>query len=820
MLMSNLSNGAGPPQQPSSAQIQLALRKLGVVGSVLYVAAHPDDENTNLLAYLSNDRLLRTAYLSLTRGDGGQNLIGSEQGPDLGVIRTQELLAARRIDGAEQFFTRARDFGYSKDPDETLRIWGKEAVLADVVRAIRRFRPDVIITRFSPLPSDTHGHHTASAQLALEAFRKAADPSFHPEQLRDGLQPWQARRIYWNRSWWSIKPDEDLSGFIKLDVNGFSPLLGLSYGEMAADSRSMHKSQGFGVARTRGPVVEYFRLLAADSADSDEKAAERGLFEGLDLTWKRMKRAEPIRRLLAKADADFKPAAPHKTIPSLLEVDTALDAIADDGWREHKKAEVRDLIVACAGLFVEAVAAEPRVVPGDGLDVSASAMNRSGTAIRLREIRLLGAKTAKEGTQTDVIPLGQAVGTVEVKRRLQVAEDLPLSTPHWLALPPEPGLFRMANESTANDPVLDSALGADFVFEVAGHTLSVHRPITYKWTDPVAGERYRPVEILPRVSVQPETPVLVLPNGEVRSLGVRIGATSTPVSGTLAVEAPAGWSVTPASFPISLPGHGVEADFVFRVEPPSKSASGALRVVAKVGDARFSASVAHLQHDHIPTQVVLHSSEVHGVAFSIDRQVGTVGYIPGPGDEVAASLRQAGYDVRMLSEVGLTATALKTSENVRAAQPALMAYVQGGGTVVAQYNTNNRLAPLSVPIGPFPFEIGSERVTDETAAVTFTTPSHRLLGWPNRIGEQDFSGWVQERGLYFAKSWDSRYETVLRMSDPGERPLDGSLLFARHGKGTFIYTGLSFFRELPAGVPGAFRLFANLLAAGQGQHGQ
>jgi LmbE family N-acetylglucosaminyl deacetylase len=835
MLIANLANAAEAPAQPNSAQIQLALRKLGVVGSVLYVAAHPDDENTNLLAYLSNERLLRTAYLSLTRGDGGQNLIGSEQGVDLGVIRTQELLAARRIDGAEQYFTRARDFGYSKNPDETLRIWGKDAVLADVVYAIRRFRPDVIVTRFSPLPSDTHGHHTASAQLALEAFRAAADPGFHPEQLRDGVAPWQARRIYWNRSWWSIKPGEDLSDFIKLDVNGYSPLLGLSYGEMAAESRSMHKSQGFGVERSRGPIVEYFKLLATDQA---EPAAAHGVLDGLELTWKRLKGTVALAALIQKAQAGFVATAPAKSLPIFLQIDKALDGVPDASWREKKKAAVRDLLVACAGLFVEVTAAEPRVVPGDALEVTFSAINRSPATLRLRDVRVVGAKLAD--AEADLLSTSHMLGSVALKARLRTATDLPLSTPHWLALAPEPGLFRVADPASAIAPVLAPALEADFVFELDGHAFSVRRPITYKWTDPVAGERYRPVEVLPRVAVQPRTATLVLPNGEERPLVVRLSGTSAPVSGTLAVEAPAGWTVTPPTQRFSLAGHGAESDLGFKVQPAShpisgttsSTASGTLRVVATVGDARFEAAVVHLEHDHIPSQVVLHSSDVRVVSFPIDRQIRTVGYVPGPGDEVAPSLRQAGYDVRTILDDGLSPGALKdlavvvigvrafnTSAKVRAAQPVLMAYVQDGGTVVAQYNTNNRLAPLSTPIGPFPFEIGSERVTDEMAAVTFTAPTHRLLTWPNRIGVHDFDGWVQERGLYFAKTWDSHYETVLRMNDPGEHALDGSVLFARHGKGVFVYTGLSFFRELPAGVPGAFRLFANLLAAGQGQPG-
>ena len=371
--MSGNAHAADPSPQPDAAEIQLALRKLGVVGSVLYVAAHPDDENTNLLAYWSKELLLRTAYLSLTRGDGGQNLIGSEQGTDLGVIRTQELLAARRLDGAEQFFTRARDFGYSKHPQETLRIWGKDAVLADIVQVIRRFRPDVIVSRFSPEVTDTHGHHTASAQLAVEAFHAAADPSFHPEQLSAEVRPWQARRIFWNRSTWSLKPGEDLSAFIKMDVNAYNPLLGISCGELAANSRSMHKSQGFGVARSRGPLIEYFKPLD----ETVETAPPDSVLAGLDFAWTRFRGSSALKRLVERAQREFAPSAPHKVIPTLLQIDQALDGVADAGWRAKKKAEIRDLILACAGLFVEATSADFRVVPGNTIEVTATAVNRS-----------------------------------------------------------------------------------------------------------------------------------------------------------------------------------------------------------------------------------------------------------------------------------------------------------------------------------------------------------------------------------------------------------------------------------------------------------
>jgi LmbE family N-acetylglucosaminyl deacetylase len=826
-----------PPPQPNAAEIALALRKLGVVGSVLYVAAHPDDENTNLLAYLSKERLVRTAYLSLTRGDGGQNLIGAEQGAELGVIRTQELLAARRLDGAEQFFTRARDFGYSKNPEETLRIWGKDAVLADIVLVIRRFRPDVIVTRFSPELTDTHGHHTASAQLTLEAFHKAADKTFHPEQLSAEVRLWQARRIIWNRSSWSLKPGEDLSGFLKMDVNAYNPLLGISCGELAADSRSMHKSQGFGVARTRDPIIEYFKSL--DETDAPSLNAD-SILAGLDFSWARFKGSAALRRLVDHAQREFLPVTPHTLIPTLLRIDQALDTVPDVGWREKKKTEVRDLILACAGLFAEATAADFRVVPGNTIEVTATTINRSPAKFSLRDVHFSGGEIVDQPKDA-TIHVAKPLGSVEVKRTLRVPSDLPLTTPYWLALPPDPGLFRVQDPSLIGLPESEPPLNVDFVFEIDSRTLTVRRPIQFKWTDPVAGERTRPLEVTPAVSVRPSTAVLMFPHGEARTLNVRLAAGAKAVSGVLRVEAPTGWSATPASVPFALATKGAETEFAFRVQAPTASgqqtAAGTLRVVAEVGALHLSQSVSHIEHAYIPIQTVLARSEVRLVSFplNMDRRGSRIGYIPGPGDEVPSALRQVGYEVTLIGDEMLASLvpgsstlahfdaivigvrAYNTNEKLRLAQPALMTYVEAGGTLVAQYNTNNRLAPLTTPIGPFPFEIGRERVTDENAAVAFLLPEQRILNLPNRITARDFDGWVQERGLYFASTWDSHYQTVLGMGDPGEPALTGGILWARHGKGVFIYTGLAFFRQLPAGVPGAFRLFANLLAAGHGQ---
>ena len=790
-----------------SAQIQLALRKLGVVGSVLYIGAHPDDENTNLLAYLANEALLRTAYLSLTRGDGGQNLIGAEQGAELGVIRTQELLAARKIDGAEQFFTRARDFGYSKRSEETLRIWGKDAVLADIVWVIRCFRPDIIITRFSPELTDTHGHHTASAQLAAEAFRAAADPARFPEQLAHGAHPWQAQRLFWNRSSWNLKPGEDLSKFLSLDVGEYNPLLGLSYGEIAADSRSMHKSQGFGVARTRGFIVEYFRLL--DQASSSSPLAGRVL-GGIDFSWSRIKNGTAVARLIEQAARRFVPAAPYQTIPILLQLDKALDGIGDQYWRTLKQEQVRDLVLACAGLFIEATAADFRAVPGGTADVTATVINRSPAKFTLREVRFPGL---------DIPMKDSAFTSFELKRTIRIPEATALTTPYWLVAPPEPGLFRVDDPALIGLPEAPPPLAVEFVLAAGRFTLTVRRPITFKWTDPVAGERYRPLEVTPPVLVRPVSTVLVLPNGEPRTLGVRLTAAAAPISGNLRPEIPVGWSVVPASAPFELAAKGDEKEILFHIQPSAPAnhqsvARSVLHLVAEVGGGRFTLGQTRIEHDHIPIETMLAHADVQLVAFPLERRGTRIGYIPGPGDEIPASLRQAGYSVTTISDAVLAdaaasqsgsafanfdavvtgVRAFNSNARLRVADSALLAYGLAGGTVVVQYNTNNRLSPLTTPIGPFPFEIGHERVTDENAPVTFISPTHPILNYPNKITQPDFSGWLQERGLYFASNWDARYQTVVSMNDPGEGALPGGILVARYGKGTFIYTGLAFFR--------------------------
>ncbi len=823
-------SGQAPPRQPSAAELLRAIERLAVVGNVLYVAAHPDDENTRLIAYLSGEMQLRTAYLSLTRGDGGQNLIGSEQGPLLGLIRTQELLAARRIDGAEQFFTRARDFGYSKTPKETLSIWNRQAVLADTVWVIRTLKPDVIITRFPTSGLDTHGHHTASAMLAEEAFVAAADPSFAKEQLPQ-TGTWQAKRLFWNRSPWGRLASDDLSKFLKLDVGVYNPLLGVSYGEMAADSRSMHKSQGFGSAKNRGPSPEYFLPLQPPVVDG---TLPQSLFEGVDRTWGRVPGGGKLAQILAQAAKEFDPRRPDAVVKTLLLARTELSRLPDNPWQRPKLRELDDLLVACAGLFVEVSASDHVVVPGGDLVLTATVHNRSPLPLRLREVSLPGGPTVPVDKP---LPFGVPW---QLERAIRVPAGAPISNPYWLRESPEPGLYRVSDPSLIGQPEDPPQLTAEFVLELRGakgvdsadlEILRVTRPVLYKWTDPVVGERYRSIEVTPAVMVNVDSPVLMFADAGGRPLRVRLKAGKDQVTGTVRLELPTGFSAEPAAMPFQLDKKGAERELLFQLRPPAKLAAvatvvrGTLRVIAEVGGEKYSRGLLRIEPPHIPIQTLFPEATVALCRFDLKKTRTRIGYLTGAGDEVPAALRQVGFEVTLLGEdailrqplahygaIVIGVRAYNTNPRMPFYYQRLMDYVAAGGNLVVQYSTSNRLGKLSQAMGPQPFEITTDRVTDENAAVTVALPNHPLLSRPNRITDADFAGWVQERGLYFADKWDDKYEAPLAMHDPGESEKRGSLIFIRHGKGSFVYTGLSFFRQLPAGVAGAYRLFANLIS--------
>jgi len=812
---------AAPAETPNVAEIRLALAKLNVVGGVLYVAAHPDDENTAFLAWASREKLVDAGYLSMTRGDGGQNLIGTEAGELMGVLRTQELLAARRLDGAKQFFSRAIDFGYSKNPEETLGIWGREQVLADTVRVIRTFRPDVIVTRFPTTGEGGHGHHTASALLAEEAFRAAGDPSRFPEQLAT-LTPWQPKRLLWNVfRFGGDAPRKQVSGQVTADLGAFNALLGRSYTEIAALSRSMHKSQGFGSAERRGTWLNDFKPILGDAPKAD-------LFEGVDITWARYgARGEEIGKLLRKAEETFRPMDPAASVPALAEAWTAIGRIAgSDPLLARKRGDVTEVIRACLGLWVEAIASEPSAAPGASLKVATMILNRSSRPATLESVSVTYAEAAGAG--------GALAANEPLRREiaLTLPGNVPTTQPYWLRERPGKGLFTVTDPSLIGLPENPPPLVARFTVSVAGASIPFEALVVFRRTDPVKGEIYRPFVITPPVMATFDEKVYAF--GSAQPKKVRVTLTSGgATAGVLRLRTEAGFSASPAEVPFAFTARGEERTLVFTVTPPSgaaeakATAAATIAAEAVVNGKVFSKGVVRVDYPHIPLQTLFPPAEARVLRLDVKAPQAPVGYVMGSGDEVPDALRQMGYTVTLLSDDELEngdlsryaaivtgIRAYNTRPRLKLAEARLMDYVERGGTVVAQYNTTGDL--VTEQLGPYPFKLSRDRVTVEEAPVRFLSPSSSLLTFPNRLTPADFDGWVQERGLYFPGTWDPRYETVIESHDPGESEKPGGLLFAKHGRGAFIYTGYAFFRQLPAGVPGAYRLFVNLVSAGAG----
>jgi LmbE family N-acetylglucosaminyl deacetylase len=783
-----------------------AVDRLATTGRVLYIAAHPDDENTRLLAYLANVRHLEVAYLAMTRGGGGQNLIGGEQGALLDVIRTEELLSARRLDGARQFFTRMRDFGYSKRADETLAKWGHDDALGDVVWVIRTFQPDIIITRFDESPPN-HGHHTASAILAREAFAAAADPKQFPDQLHDGVGVWQADRLLQNTGRFNAQSPK---GGVALEIGGYDPRLGLEIGELAARSRSQHKSQGFGVSAERGSVIEHFLPTAGKRPTAD-------LFEGIELGWQRYGAAAAgYVRAIADAQRTLDRDHPERAVPALIRASQELDKLHDDPRVRDARRALGEVLVAAAGLYARATASHPVAAPGATVDVSLELVARA-VPVTVQRIELPGASPLATPT---------AIATGH-KEQLKLSVTLPAqaqpSSAYWLSLPPTPGHYVVGDARQIGTSRQPPALEATVDVTIAGRAVRVTLPVIHTWTDPVRGELTRPFVVVPPATVTPERDAVMAP-GKTAPLVLRVRAALDALAGRVELELPRGWTAKPAGHDVTLAKTGDETTVRFDVTPGAGAAVGEARPVVRVAGTAWSLREDTIDYPHIPLQVVLRPATVQLVPLSLKIPAGRIAYVRGSGDSIAADLVHVGFTVDELDDevlrtgdlgryttVILGIRAYNTRGAVRAAHARLMAYVEHGGTLIVQYNT----LALDGPVGPFALELGRDRITDETAAPVFLDPKDPLLGSPNRITAADFDGWVQERGIYFAKKWDAHYHPVLRFSDPGEGPLDGSLVVARHGKGRYIYTGLVLFRQLPAGVPGAYRLFANLIGAGK-----
>jgi LmbE family N-acetylglucosaminyl deacetylase len=806
-----LQSAAAQFNQPTGAELQLAVNKLSVLGSVLFIAAHPDDENTALLSYFAKGRLYRTAYLSITRGEGGQNLIGKELGSELGIIRTQELLAARRIDGAEQYFTRAIDFGFSKSPDEALRFWNKDSILRDVVWVIRQFRPDIIITRFSPTQGG-HGHHLASAILAQEAFKISGDQNVFQEQLRY-VRPWKAKRILFNTfRFGGANSLPQISQTLKIDIGEYNPLLGKSYTELAGISRSMHKSQGMGSPQNKGSNVNEFIVTDGAGANDD-------VMDGIDISWNRVKGGKGIVPFIRSVQKTFNPLKPELSIPALLKLYAALQKINVDPLINQKMEEVESLIRWCAGLWIEARAENASYSPGDSIAITMTLLNRSRANISLLSVF---SQQLKIDT---VIQRRLTVNEPYQWRTLSIIEqNEPVTQPYWLSLPPQGSRYSIKDDedigAAENKPPFSLAVSVD----VEHTAIMLHVPVIFKWVDDIAGEQYRNVVVVPPVSVQAVEKNIVANIAHHALVPVLVKALKDHCSGVVRLSVPQGWSVS-GSQSFALTEKNQEQTFPFYVRPDSTAASGTFTAEVVLDGTSYVNTVKTISYPHIPIQTVLEPASGKLLNLRLNKIGRSIGYIMGAGDEVPKALEQMGYAVTMISDGELLNGDLtkydaivagirsyNTREQLRISNARLLQYVENGGRYIVQYQTMER--GHTDNIAPYPITISRERVTNEQAPVTFLNPKHPLLNYPNQITATDFEGWVQERGLYFANAWDKKFETVLSFADPNEKQQEGSLLVAKYGKGYYIFSGLSFFRQLPAGVEGAYRLLANLVSVG------
>jgi LmbE family N-acetylglucosaminyl deacetylase len=809
------------PAKPNSVEIYNQIQKLNFLGSVLYIAAHPDDENTRLISYLSNEKKARTGYLSLTRGDGGQNLIGPELRELLGVIRTQELIEARKIDGGEQLFSRANDFGFSKNPDETLQIWDKDQVMSDVIWAIRKFQPDVIINRFDHRsPGTTHGHHTASAMLSFDAFDMANDKTVFPNQL-SLVTTWQPKRLFFNTFWWFYGSKEkfekaDKSNLSKLQTGVFYQSVGKSNQEIAALSRSCHQSQGFGNTGTRGEEDEYLEFLKGENTTD-----KTNLFEGIDTSWNRLNGGNAIGAILNTVEKNFDFKNPSACIPELVKAYELIQKLDNQHWKTVKTEEIKKIIAACSGLYLEAVAESQSVSTGNSIKVKLEAINRSSVPMTWKSIQSVPTFSS------DFSAISLSNNSLKNQTiELVVPSNLDYSSPYWLKEKGTVGMYRVDEQKNIGIPDVLRQAKVVFEIEINGVTIPFERNIVYKYNDDVKGEVYQPLDVIPAVTSAITEKVYVFNSSKSQTVTVKIKAGKENVNGKIELEIPANWSVSPKEIPFKLTKKDEEQLAVFSVSPSKEASEIVIKSKITVDNQVFDDEKIEINHPHIYKQIVLKPSEAK--AFKVDIKIKNekIAYIMGAGDEVPKSLKQMGYEVEIIKPEEILASRLlnfdvvmtgirayNTVSELAFKQSILLDFVKNGKTMIVQYNTLDDL--VTPTIAPFSLKLSRDRVTEENAEVRFLAPEHSILNYPNKITSTDFNGWKQEQGLYYPNEWDKNFTAILSANDKGEKPKDGAILVAKYGKGNYIYTGLSFFRELPEGVIGAYRLMANMISIGK-----
>ena len=820
LLLSTSVFMAQQPQKPSSVEIYHQIQKLKFLGSVLYIAAHPDDENTRLISYMANHLKARTGYLSITRGDGGQNLIGTELRELLGVIRTQELLEARKIDGGEQFFTRANDFGFSKIPDETLKIWNKNEVLEDMIYIIRKFKPDVIINRFDHRsPGTTHGHHTSSAMLSIEIFDQTNDPKIYPNQLKY-TSTWQPKRLFFNTSWWFYggkdKFDKaDKSKLNNFDMGVYYPSLGKSNQEIAALSRSRHQSQGFGSTGSRGDEIEYLELIKGEVAKDN-----KNIFDGIDTSWNRVSGGAIIGNLITQIEKEFDFKNPSASVPKLTAAYSLVQKLNDEHWKNIKLEELKKIISACAGLYLEAVADSQNITPGSTLKVKLEATNRSNQKMVLNSVN-----TNPASTQTLSITPLQNNQPNYFDIALKIDPDHEYTAPYWLKEAGTIGMYTVSNQENIGIPDIIRTISVTFLVEINGVVIPFERKVIYKYNDEVKGEVYKPLDVVPVATTSILDKVKIFNSENSKSVGVKIKAGKDNVSGNAFLSVAQGWKVSPEFIPFEINKKGAETTVYFEVTPPKNSSEIMVSSYAMVDDVKLDKEQINIQYEHITQQQVLAISEAKFSKLDIIIKNEKIAYIMGAGDEVPLYLSQMGYEVTTLKPEEFTSEnlanfqvvilgirAYNTVDELAFKQQLLFDFVKDGNTMIVQYNTTGKLTVKE--LAPFSLKLSRDRVTEENAEVRFLAPNHKILNFPNKISSTDFNGWVQEQGLYYPNEWNAAFTPILSSNDSGEEAKNGGLLVAQYGKGYYIYTGLSFFRELPAGVAGAYRLFANMISIG------
>jgi len=792
----------------TSSEIFHELKKLRETKRVLYVAAHPDDENTRLIGYLANGEHAEVAYLSLTRGDGGQNLIGKELGIELGMIRTQELIRARETDGGRQFFSRAIDFGFSKHPDETLNNWDREKLLSDVVWIIRKFQPDIMINRFNDVPGTTHGHHTTSAILSLEAFEKAADPKIFPEQLQ-WVEPWQAKRVFWNAYNWGGQYEPETGKlYHRFDVGDLNPLLGRTYSKIAADSRTMHKSQGFGSTAQIGESSDFMELVKGENFS-------KGPFEGVTDRWESIPQGRAIAQAIDLALERFDFKKPENNINLLLGIRKQLhDLPSELAWIKEKQAGIDWLVLQSLGFVAEFIAGKELSFPTDESRARLTLNNASNSPIEVQSFHILDEPIFIRTSLKENKPFTQEV-------LIKLPHNYPISQPYWMEKRPENNLFQIEDRLEIGKPFNDPAVVGRLVFSIQDQEFEWEIPLTYKYNDQVDGEIIQPFTVVPQASLTLNKDNVFLLNGESDEIKVEVSFQKELLAGELSFDGIPESAVEILS--------RVEDDekkritYTLRLKPTNGREKSIIGVNYTTADGTvYDKGQRRITYKHIPNLTYFPPAEFNLIQLNLQVSPQRIGYIPGAGDDVPGVLTNLGYSVDLLENGNLTLSkmlefhtiivgirAFNVNQVLADEMNQLLAYVEQGGNLIVQYNTSSPL--LTRKLGPYPLQLSRNRVAVEDSPVKVDFKAHPVLYFPNKIEITDFDGWVQERGLYFPDTWDDNYTTPLEMQDPNESPSKGALLLANYGKGTFAYSGISWFRLLPAGVPGAIKLFVNLI---------